>query len=58
MAQFIKIASTTDLAPGEVKCVEVAGKKIALFNLDGTFFAIDDTCTHPRGAALGGRGVG
>ncbi len=51
MAQFIKIASTTDLAPGEAKCVEVAGKKIALFNLDGTFFAIDDTCTH-RGGRL------
>src|SRR5437870_203177 len=51
MAQFIKIASTTDLAPGEAKCVEVAGKKIALFNLDGTFFAIDDTCTH-RGGPL------
>ena len=29
----------------------LAGKKIALFNLDGTFFAIDDTCTH-RGGPL------
>ena len=51
MAQFIKVASTADLAPGEAKCVEVGGKKIALFNLDGTFFAIDDTCTH-RGGPL------
>jgi len=31
MAQFAKIASTADLAPGEAKCVEVAGKKLALF---------------------------
>ena len=46
MAQFIKVASTTDLAPGEAKCVEVAGKKIALFNLEGSFYAIDNTCTH------------
>lgn len=51
MAQFTKVASTADLAPGEAKCVEVAGKKIALFNLDGTFLAIDDTCTH-RGGPL------
>ena len=51
MAQFIKVASTADLAPGEAKCVEVAGKKIALFNLEGTFYAIDDTCTH-RGGPL------
>ena len=33
MAQFIKVASTADPAPGEANCVEVAGKKIALFNL-------------------------
>ena len=45
MAQFIKVVSTADLAPGEARCVEVAGKKIALFNLDGSFYAIDDTCT-------------
>ena len=51
MAQFIKIASIADLAPGEAKCVETAGKKIALFNVDGRFYAIDDTCTH-RGGPL------
>jgi nitrite reductase/ring-hydroxylating ferredoxin subunit len=45
-AQFTKAASTADVAPGEAKCVEVAGKKIALFKLDGSFYAIDDTCTH------------
>ena len=46
MPQFIRVASTTDLAPGEARCVEVAGKKIALFSLEGSFYAIDDTCTH------------
>jgi len=51
MAQFIKVASTADLAPGEAKGVEVAGKKIALFNLEGSFYAIDDICTH-RGGPL------
>src|SRR5215467_13565317 len=51
MAQFIKVATTADLAPGEAKCVEVAGKKLALFNLEGNFYAIDDTCTH-RGGPL------
>ena len=51
MAQFIKVASTADLASGEARCVEAAGKKIALFNLEGSFYAIDDTCTH-RGGPL------
>jgi nitrite reductase/ring-hydroxylating ferredoxin subunit len=46
-----EVASTADLAPGAAKCVEVAGKKIALFNLEGSFYAIDDTCTH-RGGPL------
>ena len=49
MAQFITVASTADLAPGEAKCVEVAG--IALFNLEGSVYAIDDPCTH-RGGPL------
>src|SRR5437870_13917458 len=58
MAQFTKVASTTDLAPGEAKCVEVAGKKIALFNLDGSFYAIDDTCTHRGGPLSEGEASG
>ncbi len=51
MAQFTKVASTGDLAPGAAKCVEVVGKKIALFDLEGSFYAIDNTCTH-RGGPL------
>jgi nitrite reductase/ring-hydroxylating ferredoxin subunit len=31
--------------------IEVGGKKIALFNVEGSFYAIDDTCTH-RGGPL------
>src|SRR2546425_10879860 len=58
MAQFIKVASTADLAPGEAKCVEVAGKKIALFNLEGSFYAIDDTCTHRGGPLCEGEVAG
>ena len=41
MAQFIRVVSADDLAPGKAKCVEVAGKTLALFNLDGTFYAVD-----------------
>lgn len=51
MAGFVKVASTGDLAPGQGQMVEVNGKKIALFNLEGSFYAIADTCTH-RGGPL------
>ena len=58
MAQFIKVAHTADPASGSAKCVEVAGKKIALFNLQGSFYAIDDTCTHRGGPLCEGEVAG
>lgn len=51
MAGFVKVAKTAEVASGQGKMVEVGGKKIALFNVAGTFYAIDDTCTH-RGGPL------
>lgn len=47
-----KLAKTSDLKPGTGKVVEVAGRSIALFNVGGTFYALDNTCTH-RGGPLG-----
>lgn len=49
MAGFVKVGTTGELVPGQGKRVEVGGKKIALFNLDGTYYAIDDTCPHKGG---------
>src|SRR5262245_23109557 len=51
MANFVKAADVHDVPPGSGKCVTVAGREIALFNLDGTFHAIDNTCLH-RGGPL------
>lgn len=49
MARFVKIGQTSDLAPGEGMSVEVDGEVIALFNVAGTFYAINDECTHDGG---------
>ena len=51
MAGFVKGAQTDEVAPGQGKMVEVSGKKIALFPVEGAIYAIDDTCTH-RGGPL------
>ena len=51
MSRFVEIARTDEIAPGEAKMVEVEGRKIALFNLEGSYWAIDDTCPH-RGGPL------
>jgi len=45
------VAGASEVAPGHAKMVEVEGKKIALFNVNGSLYAIDDTCTH-RGGPL------
>jgi nitrite reductase (NADH) small subunit len=51
MANFVKVAEASDVPPGSGRCVEVDGKQIALFNVDGSFYAIDNTCLH-RGGPL------
>lgn len=51
MGEFVNVARTDEIAPGEGKMFAVNGKKIALFNVGGAFYAIDDTCTH-RGGPL------
>ncbi|HLW78221.1 MAG TPA: Rieske 2Fe-2S domain-containing protein [Terriglobia bacterium] len=52
MAEFIKVASLSDLAPGSCKPVEANGRTIALFNVGGAVYALDNTCLH-RGGPLG-----
>jgi len=49
MANFVKVAQTSEIPAGQGKCVEVEGKRIAIFNVDGTFYALDDVCPHQGG---------
>src|SRR5437867_10345036 len=49
MAKLIKVAQTTDLPPGKAAAFDVEGLRIAVFNVGGSFYAIDDTCTHSGG---------
>lgn len=52
MPEFIKVANTADLPAGQAVIVEVAGRTIALFNVNGAYYALDNTCMH-RGGPLG-----
>ena len=51
MPEYVKVAQASEIEPNQGKLVEVQGKKIVLFNVDGKFHAIDNTCTH-RGGPL------
>jgi nitrite reductase/ring-hydroxylating ferredoxin subunit len=52
MGTFVRVASQTDLAPGQGKVVEANGRAVALYNVAGAFYAVDNACKH-RGGSLG-----
>ena len=44
MAAYIKVANADDLQPGQAKLVEAGDQRVALFNVDGTCYAISGHC--------------
>lgn len=50
MAKYA-VASVSDVPPGTRKIVEIQGRPIALFNIDGEYFALLNRCPH-QGASL------
>ncbi len=48
-SDFIPIAHLDDLPPGSCKSIETNDLGIALINLDGQIFALDNTCPHAGG---------
>jgi nitrite reductase/ring-hydroxylating ferredoxin subunit len=55
MARLIKVAKADSLTPGKAAAAEVEGKRIAVFNVDGAFYALDDECPHAGGPLSEGR---
>jgi nitrite reductase/ring-hydroxylating ferredoxin subunit len=51
MGEFVKVANRSDIAPGSGLPVEINGRQIAVFNVNGEFYAVDNTCVH-RGGPL------
>ena len=51
MGQIHTIAQVKDVPSDSAIAVDVAGQRIAIFNIDGTYYAIGDTCPH-RGGPL------
>jgi nitrite reductase (NADH) small subunit len=49
---FARAAKTTEIALGTIKEFQVEGKPVAVANVDGKFYAINNTCLH-RGGPLG-----
>jgi 3-phenylpropionate/trans-cinnamate dioxygenase ferredoxin subunit len=49
VADFVKVASVTDLPPGERLWHDFEEETVIVFNVAGQFYAIADLCTHDDG---------
>lgn len=49
MSDWIDVAAVDDFLPGSCRVVETDEGAIAVFNLDGKYYAIDNTCNHNGG---------
>ena len=49
---YVEAARVEDLPPGRGTAVAIEGRELALFNVDGTVYAMDDACLH-QGLSLG-----
>ena len=54
MPDYIAVAKTSDIPVGRGKAFTIKGRRIAVFNDDGNFRALNNTCAHAMG--LLGRG--
>jgi 3-phenylpropionate/trans-cinnamate dioxygenase ferredoxin component len=49
MGVFVSVAKLSELPPGQVRVVEAHGMRVALCNVDGNVYAVEDRCTHDDG---------
>ena len=54
MSEWIDVSDVESFLPGEHRLVDVDDVPVAVFNLEGEYFAIEDVCTHDYGQLTGG----
>lgn len=50
----VKVGKISEIGPGERKIIEIDGTFVAIFNVGGTFYAIEDVCSHDDGPVAEG----
>jgi 3-phenylpropionate/trans-cinnamate dioxygenase ferredoxin component len=56
--EFLQVVDASEIEPGGRIVIEIDGEPIALFNVDGKFYAIGDVCTHDNGPLAEGELIG
>ena len=54
MTHFVRVAPLADIPPGHSRAVSAGRYEIALFNVDGSVYAIENTCPHQGGPLADG----
>lgn len=55
---WIRVCAAGELLPGEFRVVYDGDTPIAVYNIDGQYYAVEDTCTHDGGELAGGEVIG
>ncbi len=55
MSDWIDVISVSDLAESQHVVVDVDGVEVAVFRIDGEFYAVEDVCTHDGAEIASGR---
>ncbi|MCA0452971.1 MAG: non-heme iron oxygenase ferredoxin subunit [Chloroflexi bacterium] len=58
MMDYVTVAQKDELQPNERMVVQVGRRWVAIFNVEGTFYAIEDVCTHDDGPLAEGELTG
>lgn len=54
MSDWVKVGAAEELTPGGWRVIDVDGAQVAVVNVDGRYYAIEDVCTHDGGELTGG----
>ena len=54
MSKFVPVASTSEIPAGAGRAFIVGDREVAVFNVDGTFYAIENGCPHQGGPLVEG----
>lgn len=53
-SEFYPAARVDEIPVGDCQRVNLEGERIAIFNVAGTFYATNDTCTHDEASLCAG----
>ena len=54
MSDFVRVAHVDELSPGTRKLIDFEAVTVALFNINGQLYCIEDVCTHDGGPVAEG----